>query len=47
LDRLPLPAMLDPSSGKPFIYEHHGENAVLRGGQVGPVQYQLVLRMAN
>ena len=47
LDRLPLPAMPDPISGKPFDYEHHGDTAVLRGGRVVSVRYQLVLRMAN
>jgi hypothetical protein len=47
LDRLPLPALSDPMTGKPFVYEHRGDDAVLRGAKAGNVQYQLVLRMAN
>lgn len=47
LDQLPLPAVSDPISGKPFIYERNSNNAVLRGGRAGSVRYQLVLRMAK
>ena len=44
---LPLPAMLDPISGKPFIYEQNGDRAMLRGGRVGSLRYQLVLRVVE
>ncbi len=47
LGRLPLPAVLDPLTGKPFIYEHNGDSAVLRGSRAGWVRYQLVIRMAK
>jgi hypothetical protein len=47
LDDLPVPAPLDPLSGKPFEYGYHTDHAVLTGERFPGHQYRLVLRFAE
>ena len=47
LDDLPVPAPLDPFTGTPVEYEHHGDHAVLQGHQLPGMRYRFVLRFAE
>lgn len=46
LDDLPVPAVVDPLSGKPLKYQKDDGHAVLSGHPVGGHQYRLRLRIA-
>ncbi len=45
LDDLPVPAPIDPVSGKPFEYQSEEEQAVLSGHPMRRQQFRLVLRV--
>lgn len=47
LDELPLPAPLEPFTGKPLDYQFHGSHAVLNGHEMPGMRYRLVLRFAH
>ncbi|MEE8451549.1 MAG: hypothetical protein V3R99_06520 [Thermoguttaceae bacterium] len=47
LDDLPVPAPLEPFTGKPLDYQYHGKHAVLTGHKMPGMQYRLVLRFAK
>ena len=47
LDDLPVPAPLEPFTGKPLEYEFHGKFAVLKGHKMPGLQYRLILRFAD
>jgi hypothetical protein len=47
LDDLPVPAPLEPFTGKPLDYEHHRGFAVLTGHKMPGLQYRLILRFAD
>jgi len=47
LDDLPVPAPMEPFTGKPVDYEYHREFAVLNGHKMPGVQYRLILRFAD
>ncbi len=47
LDELPVPAAMEPFTGKPLDYEFHGDYAVLNGHQLPGLRYRLVLRFAK
>ena len=47
LDDLPVPAPLEPFTGKPLDYEYHREFAVLNGHKMPGLQYRLILRFAD
>jgi hypothetical protein len=47
LDELPVPAPVEPFTGKPLDYEYHGDRAVLNGHQTPGMRYRLVLRFAQ
>ncbi|WP_164101984.1 hypothetical protein [Candidatus Laterigemmans baculatus] len=44
LEDLPLPAPVDPFTGRPFDYQHLGSHAVLSGAAHPHLQYRFVLR---
>lgn len=46
LDDLPVPASLEPLTGKPLDYEYHDDHAVLNGHKVPGLRYRLILRFA-
>lgn len=47
LDDLPVPAPLEPFTGKPLDYRYHDTHAVLTGHEMPGLQYRLVLRFAE
>jgi hypothetical protein len=47
LDDLPVPAPLEPFTGKPLNYEHHRGFAVLNGHKMPGLRYRLILRFAD
>lgn len=47
LEGLPVPAPVDPLTGKPFQYELNGDKAILTGHRVSGLQYRLVIRFAK
>jgi len=47
LDELPVPAPMEPFTGKPLDYRYHGDHAVLTGHDVPGLRYRLVLRFAK
>jgi hypothetical protein len=47
LDDLPVPAPLEPCTGKPLDYQCHGKYAVLNGHDLPGIRYRLVLRFAE
>jgi hypothetical protein len=47
LDELPVPAPLEPFTGKPVDYEFLGDHAVLNGHPLPGMRYRLVLRPAE
>jgi len=47
LDDLPVPAPLEPFTGKPLDYQYHGEHAVLNGHDMPGIRYRLILRFAK
>ena len=47
LDDLPVPAPLEPFTGKPLDYEYHDDFAVLNGHKMPGLRYRLVLRFAD
>jgi hypothetical protein len=47
LDDLPVPAPLEPFTGKPVDYEFLGDRAVLNGHALPGMRYRLVLRLAD
>ena len=47
LESLPVPAPVDPLTGKPFQYELRGGKAILTGHRVPGLQYRLVIRFAK
>ncbi len=47
LDSLPVPAPVDPLTGKPLQYELSGDKAILTGHRVPGLQYRLVIRFAK
>jgi len=47
LENLPVPAPVDPLTGKPFQYELNGDKAILTGHRAAGLQYRLVIRFAK
>jgi hypothetical protein len=47
LDILPVPAPVDPLTGKLLQYELSGDKAILTGHRVPGLQYRLVIRFAK
>lgn len=47
LDDLPVPAPMEPFTGKPIDYEFHGEYAILNGHEMPGMRYKLILRFAD
>ncbi len=47
LDELPVPAPLEPFTGKPIEYEFLGDRAVLSGHSLPGMRYRLVLQLAD
>ncbi|MBC8868866.1 MAG: hypothetical protein H8E44_05585 [Planctomycetes bacterium] len=47
LDELPVPAPVEPFTGKPIDYECFGSRAVLSGHSLPGLRYRLVLRLAK
>lgn len=47
LDDLPVPAPLEPCTGKPLDYQCHGKYAMLNGHDMPSIRYRLVLRFAE
>ncbi|MBC8356290.1 MAG: hypothetical protein H8E66_30290 [Planctomycetes bacterium] len=47
LNDLPVPAPMEPFTGKPLDYEFHSKYAVLNGHAMPGLQYRLVLRFAT
>ncbi len=47
LDELPVPAPMEPFTGKPIDYEYHRGFAVLNGHQMPGLRYRLILRFAK
>jgi hypothetical protein len=47
LESLPVPAPVDPLTGKPFQYELNEGKAILTGHRVPGLQYRLVIRFAK
>ena len=47
LGDLPVPAPMEPFTGKPVDYEYHRDFAVLNGHKMPGMQYRLVLRFAD
>ena len=46
LDELPVPAPIDPFTGKPLDYRVHGRRAILTGHEMPGIRYRLVLQFA-
>ncbi len=46
LESLRLPAPMDPSTGKPFIYEFRDDHAILSNSSTSSLLYRLVLKLA-
>lgn len=44
---LPVPAPIDPATGKPFNYRHHGSYAILSSDTTPHVRYRFVLRFSD
>ncbi len=47
LDDLPVPAPMEPFTGKPLDYQHHRGFAVLNGHKMPGLRYRLILRFAE
>jgi hypothetical protein len=47
LDDLPVPAPVEPFTGKPIDYKYHDKYAVLNGHEMPGLRYRLVLRFAS
>jgi len=47
LDELPVPAPVDPFTGKPFDYEGLGSRAILNGHALPGLRYRLILTLAK
>ncbi len=47
LEDLPVPAPLEPFTGKPLDYEYHDDYAILNGHKMPGLRYRLVLRFAD
>jgi hypothetical protein len=47
LDKLPVPAPIEPFTGKPIEYQFLGNRAVLNGHSMPGMRYRLVLRFAK
>jgi hypothetical protein len=47
LDELPVPAPVEPFTGKPFDYQSLGDRAILTGHPMPGLRYRLILRFAT
>ena len=47
LDDLPVPAPVDPFTGRPPLYRYHGRSAELCGHDMPGLRYRLIVRFAN